>query len=115
MDTQVTVTLPEGVYQRAEFLAQLTDRDVTDVLAETIKLSLSPLNAHSKASKPIATLSDEEVLSLTELQTKDELEDFVIVNHPEFKARRKQAKQAYQEGKTTDIDNLIQEIRDGRL
>ncbi|MCH8290853.1 type II toxin-antitoxin system prevent-host-death family antitoxin [Candidatus Poribacteria bacterium] len=47
--------------------------------------------------------------------TEDELEDFVIVNHPEFKARRKQAKQAYQEGKTTDIDNLIQEIRDGRL
>lgn len=74
METQVTVTLPEGVYQRAELLAQLTDRDVTDVLADTIKLSLSPLNLHSKVSKPIAALSDEEVLSLAELQM-DESQD----------------------------------------
>ena len=74
METQVTVTLPEGVYQRAELLARLTDRDVTDVLADTIKLSLSPLNLHSKVSKPIAALSDEEVLSLAELQM-DESQD----------------------------------------
>ena len=74
METQVTVTLPEGVYQRAELLAQLTNRDVTDVLADTIKLSLSPLNPHSKVSKPIAALSDEEVLSLAELQM-DESQD----------------------------------------
>ncbi len=74
METQVTVTLPEGVYQRAELLAQLTNRDVTDVLADTIKLSLSPLNPHSKVSKPIAALSDEEVLSLAELEM-DESQD----------------------------------------
>ncbi|MBI1930452.1 hypothetical protein HYR99_40165 [Candidatus Poribacteria bacterium] len=74
MGAQVTVTLSEAVYHRAELLAQLTDRDVVDVLEDTIELSLSPLNPHAKAFKPISALSDEEVLNLTELQM-DETQD----------------------------------------
>ena len=68
MDTQVTITLSETVYRRAELLAELTESDVAGVLADTIGLSLSPLHLHPKAVKPISALSDEDVLALTKLQ-----------------------------------------------
>jgi predicted transcriptional regulator len=38
MSTQVTLTLPDEVYRRAERLAQLSSRDVADVLADTTPL-----------------------------------------------------------------------------
>jgi hypothetical protein len=68
MSTQVTVTLPDEIYQRAERLAQLTGRNVADVLADTIVLSLPPLNPPAKMHKPITDLSDEDVLTLAKLQ-----------------------------------------------
>jgi hypothetical protein len=68
MSTQVIVTLPDEVYQRAERLAQLTSRNVADILADTIVLSLPPLNLPAKIHKPITDLSDEDVLTLAELQ-----------------------------------------------
>jgi hypothetical protein len=68
MSTQVIVTLPDEVYQRAERLAQLTGRNVADVLADTNVLSLPPLNPPAKMHKPITDLSDEDVLTLAELQ-----------------------------------------------
>ena len=68
MSTQVTVTLSDEGYRRAERLAQITGRDVADVLADTIDLSLSPLSPSSEEVKPVSTLSDGEVLALAELQ-----------------------------------------------
>ncbi len=68
MSIQVTVTLPDEVYQRAERLAQLTSRDIADVLADTIVLSLTPLTPQTKMFEPVTELSDEEILALTELQ-----------------------------------------------
>jgi hypothetical protein len=68
MSTQVSVTLPDEVYQRAECLAQLTGRNVADVLADTIVLSLPPLNPPTKIHEPITDLSDADVLALAELQ-----------------------------------------------
>jgi hypothetical protein len=68
MSTQVTLTLPDEVYRRAERLAQLSSRDVADVLADTIELSLSPLGLQSEAIKPVSALSDDEVMALVQLQ-----------------------------------------------
>lgn len=69
MSTQVTLTLPDEIYRRAEWLAQLTSRDVTDILSATIELSLPAINAGAKqAVRPMAELSDAEVLALTDLQ-----------------------------------------------
>jgi hypothetical protein len=62
------VTLPDEVYRRARRLATLTSRDVADVLADTIALSFSSLSADSETVRPVSRLSDEEVLTLTELQ-----------------------------------------------
>jgi len=68
MSTQVTLTLPDEVYRRAERLAQLSSRDVADVLADTIALSLLPVTLESEAVEPVSALSDEEVLVLADLQ-----------------------------------------------
>jgi hypothetical protein len=68
MSTRVVVTLPDDILRRAERLAQLTSRDVADVLADTIALSLSPLSPQQASIRPIMELSDEDVLELTELQ-----------------------------------------------
>ena len=63
MSTQVTVTLPDDTYRRAEYLARLTGRDIADVLAETIYLSLQPLGVRHAADQPVAELSDADVLA----------------------------------------------------
>jgi len=73
MTTQITLTLSEEVYHRASHLAQLLNRDLADVLTDAITLSLSPVsipsNQPSDASfPPIATLSDSEIIALTQLQ-----------------------------------------------
>ena len=68
MSTKVIVTLPDEVYQRAERLAQLTSRNIADVLADTIVLSLPPLNPLAKLPRSMTDLSDAELLTLTELQ-----------------------------------------------
>ena len=67
MTTEVTLQLPEKVYQQATRLAQLTNRDVGGLLTETIELGLSPLGPSEAALKPVSELSDEEVLATADL------------------------------------------------
>ncbi len=66
MGTQVTVTLPDDVLQRAELLAQRTGKALADVLAETIELSLLPLGSLENGDKSFSACSDDEVLAATE-------------------------------------------------
>ena len=68
MATRVVVTLQDGVYRRVERLAQLTSRDVADLLAETITLVLPPLDVSAEPVPAVTSLSDEAVVELTQLQ-----------------------------------------------
>lgn len=68
MSTQITITLPDDVYQRAEQFARLANREVASILADIIKLDLPPVSTEVKALKPVSELSDEDVLALTELK-----------------------------------------------
>jgi hypothetical protein len=68
MSTQVVVTLPDDLYHRAERLAQLTSREVAEVLVDTLALSLTSLSSQPATVTPITELTDEEVLSQAELQ-----------------------------------------------
>jgi hypothetical protein len=52
-----------------EQLAQLTNRNVADLLADTITLSLPPLDLSSRSVHAVTSLSDEDVLAPTGLQT----------------------------------------------
>lgn len=68
MTTQITITLPDEIYQRAELFARLANRDVASVLADTIQLSIPSIRANVLDLEPIANISDEQVLALTELE-----------------------------------------------
>src|SRR5436305_1042580 len=67
MSTQVTVTLPEDVFARAQRLAVRAGRPVADVLAEAIELSLRPLGGPA-AEPPPADWADEAVLAAADLE-----------------------------------------------
>ena len=66
MSAQVTVTLPDDIYRRAEHLAHLTGRDIAEVLADTIGLSLEPLGQQRAGDRAVADLSDGDVSALAE-------------------------------------------------
>jgi pyruvate-formate lyase len=72
MSTQITITLPDEVYQRAERFARLANRDIASVLADTIQLSIPAISPEAAALEPISTLSDEQVIALTQLQMEPE-------------------------------------------
>ncbi|NEQ23919.1 MAG: hypothetical protein F6K28_33235 [Microcoleus sp. SIO2G3] len=72
MSTQITITLPDEVYQRAERFARLANRDIASVLADTIQLSIPAISPEVAALEPISTLSDEQVIALTQLQMEPE-------------------------------------------
>ncbi|MBW4666759.1 MAG: hypothetical protein KME60_04790 [Cyanomargarita calcarea GSE-NOS-MK-12-04C] len=77
MNTQITLNLPDEIYKKAEHFAQLTNRNVADVLTQVIALSLSPIasqytSAESFYNTSVASLSDEEVIALTESQMEPE-------------------------------------------
>lgn len=65
MTAQLTVTLPEKVYKRMQRLAELAGRNVEDTLAETLDSWLPPLSSEMD-NQPVETLSDSEVLALSE-------------------------------------------------
>jgi hypothetical protein len=68
MSTQITLNLPDNVYNQATRLAQLMNQDVSLVLAETIENALSPLGSSTSNLTPVEELSDEEVLKAAELR-----------------------------------------------
>ena len=72
MSTRVTITLPDEVYRRAESLAQVTSREVADVLADTLALWLSASDLPATPGMAVASLSDQELLAVTELELPSE-------------------------------------------
>jgi hypothetical protein len=53
MSTQVTITLPDEVCQRAERFAHLANRDVASVLADSILLSIPPVREEVLTLSPV--------------------------------------------------------------
>jgi hypothetical protein len=68
MSTQVTITLPDDVYQRAKNFARLANRDIGSVLADTIQSSIPTVREDSINLTSVSDLTDEQVMALTELQ-----------------------------------------------
>lgn len=63
MSSQITLTLPPDVLQRAELMARRAGRPVDSWLAETIERTLRPLGPPSPDEAPPAAWSDVEVLA----------------------------------------------------
>jgi predicted transcriptional regulator len=66
MSRRVTLELPDEVLDRAERLAVLTHRDVKQLLAEAVSAMLPPLDEQLVEVRPMAEISDAEVLRLAD-------------------------------------------------
>jgi len=62
------VDLSDDIYQRAERLAVFTSRNVSQVLADTIEISLPAISARPRSHRSFSDLSDQRVLALANSQ-----------------------------------------------
>ncbi len=62
MNKSVTLSLPKHILKCANFLAKSTGRSVEKVLAETIELSLDPLDEEVLGDEAVMDWNDAEVL-----------------------------------------------------
>jgi hypothetical protein len=65
MSTQITITLTDDVYQKADRFARLANRDIASILADTIQNSIPNISEAATTLKPISLLSDADVLVFT--------------------------------------------------
>ena len=68
MATQITLTLPDELYENAQQWALLTQRDLTQTLTDALKLVLTPVSGQAQREKPVAALSDPEILALAQIR-----------------------------------------------
>jgi hypothetical protein len=68
MSRRVTLELPDEVLDRAERLAALAHRDVTQLLAEAVSAMLPSVDVGTEKSEAVSELSDAEVLRLADLR-----------------------------------------------
>src|SRR5690348_13579864 len=68
MSRRVTLELPDEVLNRAERLAALAHRDVTELLVEAVSAILPPTDVLPDKSPSTAELSDAEVLKQADLR-----------------------------------------------
>lgn len=65
---EVVLNLPDNLYAQVARLAQLTNRDVSLVLTDTIESVILPLGPSQADLKPAEELSDEELLAVADLR-----------------------------------------------
>ncbi|HBE50746.1 MAG TPA: hypothetical protein DDW76_18720 [Cyanobacteria bacterium UBA11369] len=109
MSTQITITLPDEVYHRVERLAQLTSRNIADVVTDAIQLSIPAVSLQNELIQSVSALSDEQVMALTQLQME-----------PEQDQRLSDLLDRQQEGIITEteqieLSNLMQIYQEGLL
>jgi hypothetical protein len=78
MSTQVTVTLPDNIYRRAQRLAELSGLDVEDIIAEHLEKLMPPLSSEMD-TRPVQTLSDDEVLIFADSMMEEPLSSLMSV------------------------------------
>ncbi|MDZ8222332.1 hypothetical protein [Nostoc sp. ChiVER01] len=109
MSTQIIITLPDDIYQRAKRFARLANRDVASILVDTIQLSIPPVSGDVINLEPVSVLSDEQVLVLTELQMESEQD----ARLSELLARQQSG--ALSEGDRSELQTLMQVYQEGLL
>ena len=70
MSTQVTLTLSDELYEHAKRWAIITQRDLRETLTDALTIALTPVHSAPGLEIPVSSLSDDEVLALSEVQMK---------------------------------------------
>ena len=68
MSTQVTLTLPDKLYERARHWATITQRDLSETLTEALTIVLTPVYTAPRLKRSVSSLSNEKVLALCKAQ-----------------------------------------------
>lgn len=68
MNTQVTLTLPDQLYEYARRWATITQRDLSEMLTDALTIVLTPVYTTPRLERPVSSLSDEDVLALSKAQ-----------------------------------------------
>jgi hypothetical protein len=68
MNTQVTLTLSEELYERAKRWAAITRRDLPETLTDALAIALTPVHTAPTLERPVSSLPDKEVLALSKAQ-----------------------------------------------
>ena len=68
MDTRVTLTLPDELYEHAKRWATITQRDLSETLTDALTIVLTPVYTTPRLERPVSSLSDEDVLALSKAQ-----------------------------------------------
>ncbi|MFM7904953.1 MAG: hypothetical protein ACKPA9_07250 [Microcystis sp.] len=71
MAISTTLTLPDEIFNLAQSLAHSINRDLNDILVEAIAFYISP-NYQGEKISSLNSLSDEEIIKLTQLQMASE-------------------------------------------
>ncbi len=122
MSMQVTLTISEQTYKKAQRLAQLTSREVSDVLTDTLTISLPDLEHSLDSDHALIDLPDETIIALSELQLNSE-EDMRLsklldkrqadqLNESE-KAELSRLMNLYQEGLLRKAEALTEAVKRG--
>jgi predicted transcriptional regulator len=72
MSERLTIDLPDEIYQRFQRLARLSNREIAEVLSDTLQRFLPVLDRESEFEESISSLSDERILALTQLEMERE-------------------------------------------
>ncbi len=68
MSNQVTLSLSPETWQQAQRMAQLTNRGVSELLADALSLVFAPVKKEATPSHSVEQLTDKQVLALTQLE-----------------------------------------------
>jgi hypothetical protein len=68
MSTQVTLTLPDQLYEHARRWATITQRDLSETLTNALTIVLTPVYTTPRLERPVSSLPDEDVLALSKVQ-----------------------------------------------
>jgi len=71
MSRQVTLTLPNDVYEQAKLWAVMTQQDLSETLADALSVALAPVHTTPKLEKPVASLTDESIRDLCSVQMEE--------------------------------------------
>jgi hypothetical protein len=105
----VTVNLSDEVYQRAKRFALIANRDLSSVIADTVANSFPLTGVDSDLISPVADLTDEQVMALTQLEM-EPLQDAKLSTLLD----KKQAGNL-ESGEPEELEFLMQVYREGLL
>lgn len=65
---QVTLQLPDRIYEQARRWATITNQELDVALTEALEIALTSVHAYPVVDEPITSLGDDELLALAQAQ-----------------------------------------------